>query len=112
MKVDQRQESDVAILTPQGRIDAAGMNDFSAALNTAIQMGNKKILIDFSQADYMSSAGIRVLIETKKKVEAEKGEIAFCSVNEQLLELFEVVRIDKVFHIYPTEFAALDKMIS
>lgn len=111
MKVEQRTESDVAILEPEGRIDAAGLQEFSATMNRAIQDGYKKILINFSKSDYMSSAGIRVLIEAKKNIDSHKGKLVFCSVNEQLLELFEVVRIDKIFTIYNSEFEALDALL-
>ncbi|MEW6238630.1 MAG: STAS domain-containing protein [Candidatus Omnitrophota bacterium] len=111
MKVGKRVESDVTILQPQGRIDAASLQEFAASINRAAQDGVKKLLIDFSQTDYMSSAGVRVLIEGKKAMEAVEGDMAFCSVNDQLKELFEVVRLDRFFEIFATEFEALDKFL-
>lgn len=109
MKIQQQVEGDLTILRPDGRIDAAALPEFSAHLNRAA--GNGKVLIDFTKCDYLSSAGIRALLEGYKLVEEKKGKMAFCGVNSNLLELFEVVSLDKVFTIYKTEFDALDKML-
>jgi anti-anti-sigma factor len=112
VKLHEQKESDVVILKPEGRIDASALPEFSAFLYRKIDDGAKKILIDFSGSDYMSSAGIRALLEGYKRIQQNKGDMAFCSVDENLLELFEVVSLDKVFMIYPDEFTALDKMMA
>lgn len=111
MKIQEQTEGNLTILRPEGRIDAAALPEFSAHLNRVIRDGANKVLIDFSKCDYMSSAGIRALLEGYKQMEDKKGQLAFCSVNSNLMELFEVVSLDKVFTIYTTEFDALDKML-
>ncbi len=111
MKIDRRNESDVIILQPNGRLDAGALSEFTACLNREINEGARKILLDFSQTDYMSSAGIRALIEGQKQLAAKNGTMAFCSINDQLQELFEVVQLGKIFKIYRSEFDALDAMM-
>jgi len=110
MKIVQRTESDVTVFRPEGRIDWSSLSEFSSALNRSIQEGAKKVLIDFSQTDYMSSAGLRALTDLLKQMEEAGGEIALCSLNESLKELFRIVNFDKVFTIYENEFEALDRM--
>jgi anti-sigma B factor antagonist len=112
MKIDKRIESDVAILVPGGRIDMATLHEFSACIRDTIDEDNMcKVLIDFSKTDYMSSAGIRAIIEGLKKLEDKKGTLAFCSLTENLKELFSVVQLDKVIKIYPSEFEAMDALM-
>lgn len=109
--IEERNESGVTILKPEGRIDASSMQAFSGRIQQAVDGGSKKILIDFGKTEYMSSAGVRSIIDGMKKVQAVKGSFAVCSPNEHLTELFDVIRLDQVVKIYKDDFEALDKMI-
>ncbi|RJP31987.1 MAG: anti-sigma factor antagonist [Candidatus Omnitrophota bacterium] len=111
MKIEKRTEGDITILQPVGRLDGSGIPEFSASLNRTIQEGAKKLILDFSRMDYMSSAGIRTLIEGNKNMTAKKGLLVFCSVNKDLNELFEVVQLGKIFKIYKSEFDALEALM-
>jgi len=112
MEIKEQVEGDVTIVRPGGRIDAAALPEFSAIMNRIVQSDTKKLLVDFSNTDYLSSAGIRALLEGYKGMEEKKGSFALCSVNENLQELFTVVSLDKVLKIYPSDFEALDKMMA
>ena len=111
MKIDIRTESGTTIIKPNGTMDFAGLSEFSATLNRTIIDGATKVLLDFSTLEYLSSSGIRSLMEGMKLLEPKGGTLAFCSLNAQLKELFEVVQLTKLFPIYETEFEALDALI-
>ncbi len=111
MKIDARTESDVTVIKPEGRMDFNALMEFSALLNRTVQGGAKKVLLDFSALEYLSSSGIRTIVESQKQIDAVKGTLAFCSLNTQIKELFQVVQLDKMFKIYPSEFEALDEMM-
>ncbi|HQH74614.1 MAG TPA: STAS domain-containing protein [bacterium] len=112
MKIEVRNESGVAIIKPDGRMDFNALSEFTGALNRSIQEGANKILIDFSSLEYMSSAGIRALMEGMKRLEPRHGVMAFCDLHPQIKELFEVVQLNKIFPIYSSEFEALDALMS
>lgn len=112
MKLTQRVESDVTIVELEGRLDWNGLSEFSGKMAQIVDAGSRKILLNFARLEYMSSAGIRALIETLQKVETEGGKLAICSPNSTIQELFQVVQLDKVITIYPGEFEALDKLLS
>ncbi|MBN2329768.1 MAG: STAS domain-containing protein [Candidatus Omnitrophica bacterium] len=112
MKIDIRKESDVTIVKPVGRMDFNSLMEFSALMNQTIQAGAHKLLLDCSELEYLSSSGIRTMVDCQKQIQAQKGTMAFCMLNEQIKELFQVVQLDKLFKIYPTEFEALDKMMA
>ncbi len=107
MQLEEKTKSSVYILQPIGRLDKAMMPEFSSRLQHNIQKGTQKILIDFSGLEFMSSSGIRELIEARKEIHNIGGEIAFCSVKDQLLELINVVHLEKTFMIFSDENEAL-----
>lgn len=111
MNIEVKKESDVTIVRPNGRMDFNALMEFNALLNKTVQGGAKKLLLDFSDLEYLSSSGIRTLVDCQKQVDAQKGTLAFCALNSQIKELFQVVQLDKVFKIYPSEFEALDAMM-
>lgn len=111
MNIETRKEGDLTIIKPEGRIDATALQEFSACIVKAVDSGSNKVLIDFTKTEYMSSAGIRSLMEGLRKVEEVNGTMAVCSPNANLRELFDVIRLDQVVKIYKTDFDAIDKML-
>ena len=111
MKIDVRTESDVTIIKPEGRMDFNALMEFGSLMTQTIDGGARKILLDFSELEYLSSSGIRTIVDCQKQADAKKGMLVFCALNAQIKELFQVVQLDKVFKIYKTEFEALDHMM-
>ena len=72
--------------------------------------GHKKILLNFGNVQYLSSAALGKLINLKKKVGTVKGKLKLCCIHPDLLEVFRITRLDQVFEIYADEQAALDKI--
>lgn len=67
-----------------------------------------KLLVNFENVQYMSSAVLGKLITLHKKVKKEKGVLKFCSIDKSVLEIFEIMKLDKLFSIYETEEKALE----
>lgn len=111
MKIEVRTESDVSIIKPSGNMDFNALNEFSSTLKSTIQEGANKVLLDFADLEYLSSSGIRALMEAMRLLEPKGGTLAFCGLSEQLVELFDVVQLTKVFGIYKSEFEAFDVLI-
>jgi anti-sigma B factor antagonist len=61
---------------------------------------NIRLLLDFSKVEYLSSAVLGKLIALHKKVKAEKGELALCSIKPSIQEIFKITKLDKVFTIH------------
>ncbi len=111
MDIEVRSEGDLTIIKPSGRIDATALQNFSAFITKAVEGGSKKILIDFKDTEYMSSAGIRSLMEGLRLIEEVNGTFAVCSPNDNMKELFDVIRLDQVVKIYDSDFEAIDKLM-
>ena len=69
--------------------------------------GRRKLLLNFSNVEYLSSAALGKLINLQNKLDAGQGKLAMCSVFPQILEVLAVTKFDKIFKIFPDEEAAM-----
>ncbi|MFN0054612.1 MAG: STAS domain-containing protein, partial [Planctomycetales bacterium] len=68
----------------------------------------KKIVLDFTNVEYLSSAALGKLITMDKKVKASGGKLRLCSIRADILEVFKITRLDKLFTIRDDREKALD----
>jgi len=66
-----------------------------------------KILLNFSNVEYLSSAALGKLITLNKKIQSVKGRLILCNIDPQIYEVFEITKLNKVFNIQKEEQAAL-----
>jgi anti-sigma B factor antagonist len=67
----------------------------------------KKILLNFSNVEFLSSAALGKLITLNKKVQTTGGKLIMCKIAKEIMEVFEITKLDKLFKIYKDEQAAL-----
>jgi anti-anti-sigma factor len=68
-----------------------------------------KILLNLSNAHFISSAMLAHLVKLLRKVQEAKGRLRLCGLRPVILDAFKVSRFDRIFEIYPDEAAALKK---
>ena len=71
------------------------------------EQGKRKILLNFSNVEYLSSAALGKLITLNKKAQAAGGRLILCNIDPQIYEVFEITRLDKFFSIEKEEQKAL-----
>lgn len=71
------------------------------------EAGRKKILLNFSNVEYLSSAALAKLITLNKKLQAAGGRLILCNIDPQIREVFEITKLNKLFTIHDEEQAAL-----
>jgi len=70
--------------------------------------GRRKIILDFTNVEYLSSAALGKLITLDKKVKASKGKLRLCGIRPEIYEVFTITRLNKVFSIFDNQEKALD----
>ena len=75
-------------ITPEGRIDAVTANDFAKAIDDNIE-GVKELVFDFAKLDYISSAGLRVLL-TSQKTMSKVGSMKLVHVADVIMDVFNI----------------------
>ncbi|HKI35045.1 MAG TPA: STAS domain-containing protein [Gemmataceae bacterium] len=71
------------------------------------EVGRRKILLNFGNVEFLSSAALGKLIALHKKLQAVGGRLILCNIDDEIYEVFEITRLDKFFHIQKEEQAAL-----
>lgn len=83
----------------EGSIGEAGVDAVRDDIGQAIEQGRGPLLIDLQQVDYVSSAGIGVLVGLLKKARQHGVALTICGLNPDLQELFALTQLDRVFAI-------------
>ena len=81
-----------------GELNTLTASELSALLNKELD-GVKALTLDFKECDYVSSAGLRVLLATFKKMKASKGSMQLSNVGENFLDVLKNTGLDAVFGI-------------
>ena len=110
MNMLERLEEGVVVLQPLQRIDASVCPEFSFRLSKAVHEGSGKVLLDLSQALFISSSTLSVLMEAQQQSIAEGGFLALCALNKEIKELLSVVHLENSFSIYDNDREALEAL--
>jgi len=90
-------ENEKMILALEGRLDTITAPQLEAELKTALGVA-KELVLDFTKLEYISSAGLRVLLSAQK-VMTKQGEMRIVHVNETIMEIFEVTGFSEILTI-------------
>jgi anti-sigma B factor antagonist len=69
--------------------------------------GYRKVILNFGNVEYLSSAALGKLITLNKKLQQAGGRLVLCNIDPQIYEVFEITKLDKFFKIEKEEQAAL-----
>ncbi|MEO7729313.1 MAG: STAS domain-containing protein [Burkholderiales bacterium] len=106
LELSDKQVDSAAILTVTGRIDMATSDAFSERV-LAMLAKRLPLVVDFSGVDYISSAGLRVLMLASKESRRSGTKLAIGALQPVVLEIFQISRFDKLLPCHPTVEAAL-----
>ncbi|MGE0724646.1 MAG: STAS domain-containing protein [Alphaproteobacteria bacterium] len=107
MDLKQESEGGVVIVTPVGRLDVASAKSVEGSLLEIVNSGKTKVVLDLSELDYLSSAGLRTLLVVGKRAESALGKVVLCSVRPGVREVLAVGGFDRIFAIHPDRAAAV-----
>ena len=98
MNIDKNYSDKELTLTVEGRIDTITSQELDKEINE--EMGNfDSLIMDFTDLEYISSAGLRVLIATQKKLKPENIPFVIKNVNDTVNEIFRMSGFDKLLKI-------------
>jgi anti-anti-sigma factor len=107
MDLKEQKKTGVVVLALTGRLDATTSGKLEETLLGLIERGETKLALNFHRLDYISSAGLRVLLVAAKRLKPLNGKLVLYSVNPQVREVFEIAGFTSIFPISATEEDAL-----
>jgi len=102
-----QERGEVAVVAPAGRIDSNTAAGLERAVFQRLDAGQNRLVVDLAGVEYISSAGLRVLLVMAKKVQQAKGKVALFGLSPNVREVFSVSGFDTIFSIQPDSAAAL-----
>ena len=101
------QNDGVAILKVEGQLIVGNRAELYVLVQEGLYRGERKFVIACTQTGYIDSSGLGALVSLSKKVRDQGGELRIAGLNEDLRALFELTKLDTLFHISPTAAEAL-----
>ena len=97
----------VVVVRVEGQLIVGNRQELKDLIGAALDRGERKFLIDFGRTGYIDSSGLGALVSLSKRVRELGGELRLSGLNEDLRSLFELTKLDTLFHISPTAEEAL-----
>jgi len=108
MNIVRRKEILLDILEIQGRIDGMTAAEIKRSFDQAVNEGQRHLIVDFRGVSYMSSAGLRIILETHKSLNIIGGELILLSIPPSVADIFRVSGMGSMLNIFP-DLASLRK---
>ena len=106
MEVSEEMVGNVVVLAAAGRVDSTSSGEFGTHLDA--HAGHPAdMLLDMAGVEFVSSAGLRVLLMTLKKLRASGRTLALCSLRPPVREVLEITGFNSLLLAYPDRQAAL-----
>ena len=90
MEITQKEENGIVSIAIKGRLDADSSPEAEIVVKEALEGQTTRVLFNLGALEYLSSAGLRVLLSVAKEMRRREGKMVLCSLNEFVKEIFEV----------------------
>jgi anti-anti-sigma factor len=97
----------VIVVSPVGRIDSTTSGALDGHLMGVAGTGSQRVVIDFSGVEYISSAGLRVLLALAKRTREGRGALALAALGDSVRQVFELAGFVPLFAIEATRQRAI-----
>ena len=101
IEVNWTTQGKVRVATLKGRVDSSNANEFQRLVTERVGEGNDSLVLEFSEIGFISSAGLRIVLQLAKTYSKPKF-FAVCGLADTVDEVFRISGFNRVVKIYPT----------
>lgn len=102
MELAQERDAGTNVISPAGRVDGSNSAEFHEALMTALSDDDQRVILDMGGTDYISSAGLRVLLLIAQHLSANSTPFAVCSLATSVDEVFRISGFNQIITVFGT----------
>jgi anti-anti-sigma factor len=99
MELNHVKEDKEVIITIKGRLDASSSTVAGNAIEKIMKEDCSRILFNFSELEYLSSGGLKVILAVAKELKRKEGKLILCSLNPFVKEIFVISGFDSMIPI-------------
>jgi anti-sigma B factor antagonist len=103
MKIETRSVYNVLVVDMSGRLDSISAGDAGDRLVDIARGAHKRILLNLEKLEYLSSAGLRVILRGAKLLQGNRGELKICNATGLVRNVLETSGFNSLIKIYDTE---------
>jgi anti-anti-sigma factor len=90
MEIKVEQSDDMTVMSVTGKIDSAASQKFEDHIMSNIHTGQRRLILDFSGVEYVSSAGLRVILVGTHACRSAGGRLVLCGMTENIQDVFRI----------------------
>lgn len=103
MNIKKEKIGDFTVLRIKGRIDTVHSSTLEGEVNQLFDNGEKNLIFNCSEVDYISSSGLRVFLVAQKKAISTNGKLYLCNMQPTIQEIFRISGFSNLFRIFDTQ---------
>lgn len=107
MEITTERVDKVVIVKVKGRFYSSAASAAEKSVAAALGSDVPRLAIDMTELDYISSAGLRVLLKLAKQIERAKGNVVLFGLHPNVREVFSITSFDTIFSIHSDRAAAV-----
>jgi anti-anti-sigma factor len=107
MTLERLDQNGTVIFVFEGRLDTSSTKQIDDAFTVAFGEGARRFIWDFEKLTYISSDGLRSILQSLKRIDAEGGHMAICAPKPMVMEVFSISGFKSLLTILPDREAAL-----
>jgi anti-anti-sigma factor len=107
MELMEKVEGRVVVVTARGRLDGSTSPAFGARLESLAAKTDPRLVVDLAGVDFVSSAGLRVVLSVLKRVKAANGMFALCAVQSSVKEVLDITGFTGMFDVHSGQAEAV-----
>ena len=107
MTIEEVEDRGVVVIAPAGRVDSTTSDELDRRLRAVLDRKAPRVVVDLAQVEYISSAGLRVLLALAKRMREQKGALALASLGDAVRQVFELAGFLPLFTVAATRADAV-----
>lgn len=107
MEISREAYKRVTVITVSGRVDSSTADQFEAAVADELKSGQRNLTFDLSQVEFLSSAGLRILVMSRKEAQKSGGVVRLADPSDRVKETLEIAGLDVLFESFPSREEAI-----
>ena len=107
MAIDDLPHGGPVLVRVEHRLDSSNAHAFHEELESATDTARRAVVVDMDGLAYISSAGLRVIMQAVRKMQRQGGSLALCSLSHDVRVVFETSGFDQLVDIHPSRAEAV-----
>jgi anti-anti-sigma factor len=110
MRIDEERADRALVIAPLGRLDSVSSSELERFVVTRIDAGQRRLVVDLAGVEYISSAGLRVLLMAAKRLREPPAALVLCGLGPAVKGVLELAGFLPLFAIEPARAQALARL--